>query len=496
MGKFKDYLLGGPTVSVVGDGRVYVATPTPSTSPNQQPFMPFDRRPSSAKSSISSSSMGSARIEFSGTGHSKDVSERTSPSVSPIIGNDTVQVPLFGSSDQLDRIYSEGRHVRVPNGVRAPRCSIAPPAPSPATFDSPRPSLEPYRTASPNSMEEPERPSETPWQDYEIPEELGLVKADAPSEILIIVQESLDEQRAMRISRMQNAASVKLNAQRSAPSLGVRQMIDDNVSLPTESGALLKPPQLQAGLSSRTSSQEGMRLGETSNVVLGPSMSDLERKFQESKSRTRKGYKRFKILPGRRMKDEPTPPLLRVEPTVSECTSCFDDIPNDAAVNLPCRHKYCRSCFSHLISTAIQSEDTFPPKCCLSEVPKPTMYRHLPGNEWKSFSEKALEYAVPVASRYYCASPPCARWIDARNAKRKGGAMECPHCKENLCTTCRGPSHPSNEDCPQDFGLDRLLEEAEWSGWRRCIQCREMVERHDGCLHITCKCHYQFWYVV
>ena len=495
MGKFKDYLLGGPVTSVVGDGRGLVPTNTPSTSPNIHSIITTSYRPSSSNSSISNISMGSTPYDNLGSGRSRASSGRTSPNPFPTSPDHDINESLFGSSQHLKRHNVTGKPDRVPNGVRAPRSSLAPPPPSLETEDSPRPSVESFHTASQVSIEESAIPVETLWQDYEIPEELGLVKEDAPGAIRNIVQESLDEHRAIRISRMQAPALTKLTTNDSSTSLPVTQGLDNNPEPDGEDKSPLNPlPRSTGPIQNIT--QGSVRATETASTNdLSATMSDLERKFQESRIRTRKSYKSFKILPGRKMKDEPTPPLLKVEPTVSECISCFDDIPEDKAVALPCHHSYCQLCFSHLISTAIHSEDTFPPKCCLSEVPKSTIHRHLPANEWKLYSEKALEYAVPLANRYYCASPTCAKWIDARNAKRTNGALQCPHCKEKLCTVCRGPSHPSNEDCPQDFGLERLMEEAEWSGWRRCSVCRRVVERNDGCLHISCKCSNQFWYV-
>ena len=495
MGKFKDYLLGGSSNYVAGDGRVFVPTNTPSTSPNLHSLTVAGLQLSSPNSSISDMSIGSTRHDSVSSGRSRGSSGRTSPSPPPTSPNYASNELRFGSSEQIDRYDMVGKNARVPNGVQAPRSSLAPPSPSIETKESPRPSIGSFCTASQVSIEDSEIPVETFWQDYEIPEELGLVKEDAPIEIHNIVQESLDEHRALRISRMQATALTNLTASESSTSLAIPEAFEVSSELEAEADGRLNAA-TRRSVSLRNIPEENVLVIETpSTNNLSATMSDLERNLQESRQRTRKGYKNFKTLPGAKINDEAGPPLLRVEPTVSECVSCYDDIPKNKAIDLPCHHSYCQPCFSHLISTAIHSEDTFPPKCCLSEVPKSTIHRHLPAKEWKAFSEKALEYAVPLANRYYCASTKCAKWIDARNAKLKNGALECPHCKAKLCTVCRGPSHPSNEDCPQDFGMDRLMEEAELSGWRRCSKCRRMVERVEGCLHITCMCRHQFWYV-
>lgn len=181
------------------------------------------------------------------------------------------------------------------------------------------------------------------------------------------------------------------------------------------------------------------------------------------------------------------------ESTSYECTSCFDEVPDKKAVDMPCNHKYCSPCFSQLVLTATSNEATFPPKCCLQEIPQKTMREHLPPKALAQFDEKALEYAVAVGNRYYCVSSRCAKWIDTRIARRMNGILECPHCAVKLCTTCRGPQHLSTEDCPQDYGLGPTLDRAERAGWRRCYRCRALVELTSGCRHITCKCLAEFW---
>ena len=531
MGRFTNYLLGGSASPTVGDGYGVLAKPESSKSPNLLPSISTDLRTSSSKSSISLNFSPSISTDYFGPVNSKG-SANTSPNPSLNPSNHPTDETFFGSSQPITRSPIAGKSVRIGNGVRAPRSSLrsslAPTATATTPEESPRPSTELFHSAAQNSSpgEAAQNVEEIPWQDYEIPEELGLVKEDTPREIRNIIQESLDEHRAMRVSRMQaqaeanftpNKKAVTVNTKTSpvvaensamasarstsgseyatngsTSSLDVTQESDTSLESDAEADGFLKPPSNLLRPSSANNSQESLRTEEMQRPTPRAKMTELEGKFQESKLRTRKAYKLFKVPPGKKTKDEPTPPFLKPESAVSECISCFDDIPKKA-VDLPCGHKYCSGCFSHLVSTAILSQDTFPPKCCLSEVPATTMRQHLPPKDMAKFNEKVLEYAVPVANRYYCASPQCAKWIDTRIAKRTNGALECPHCRNKLCTICRGPQHPSNEDCPQDFGLDRTLEQAERAGWRRCFNCRAMVELNTGCRHITCKCKAEFW---
>jgi len=423
-----------------------------------------------------------------------------------------------------------------PRGIRAPRCSLASDLAVPqirsirsSTSDSSKHSS---RTIRPDEMQQAQ------WKNYDIPQELELVFGDAPQEICNIVQESLDEHRALRASRLEppSAATLKpveiapqsplqmpptitesstmasaraspasIRSRRTGSASSVSQ--DSFTSVESENGhdQLLHPPKV-SGHSPMGRSSESLSHPSSPKTPQSPKpalthgvgshLALVETKLQESKDRWSKSHKLYKLLPGRMLKAIPSPDFMKAEPPSVECTSCFDDISHRRAVQgLPCRHSYCSSCFSQMISTAILNEDTFPPRCCLQEVPKTVMRNHLSVQELAKYDEKALEYAVAVGSRYYCVSPECGRWIDTRNAKRTNGALECPHCSVKLCTVCRGPQHPSNEDCPQDYGLDATLEQAERSGWRRCYRCRAMVELNTGCRHITCKCRAEFWYV-
>ena len=427
-------------------------------------------------------------------------------------------VQLFGSSQHMSRRIDARKHSRTQTGVRAPRCSLANLAA--ATPSSRRPSMDSFQTAGTTAEDSPQLGTpdvmgEASWEDYEIPQELELMRGDTPREIRNIVQESLDEQRAIRASRLQSQAIVvrttiestrtprkedrfevpecssaasarstpnsDYGTNRSSSSLSVSRESATSLESEVEDSSFLRPPKVLSR--SQTNSPQGS-LRTKANTVISPSMAAMEKRLQESQERTSKSHKLYKLLPVRRRKPEPIS---------YECTSCFDEVSSDKAVDMPCHHKYCSSCFSQLVLTTISNEATFPPKCCLQEIPKKTMREHIPPKALAQFDEKALEYAVAIGNRYYCVSPRCAKWIDTRVARRLNGILECPHCAVKLCTTCRGPQHPSNEDCPQDYGLGPTLDQAERAGWRRCYRCRALVELSSGCRHITCKCRAEFW---
>ena len=180
---------------------------------------------------------------------------------------------------------------------------------------------------------------------------------------------------------------------------------------------------------------------------------------------------------------------------LAECTSCFDDLPVKTLTQLSCTHYYCKACLSTLVMTSIQAETSYPPKCCLSKLPTATIVTVLDSKQMEIYKNKAAEYAVPVQDRWYCPnSTSCGKWIPPSKHRLRSSVERCPHCSTRICPACRGTAHAKRSDCPTDDGLDAAIALAESHGWRKCNQCKTFVERREGCLHMTCRCRYQFCY--
>jgi len=51
---------------------------------------------------------------------------------------------------------------------------------------------------------------------------------------------------------------------------------------------------------------------------------------------------------------------------------------------------------------------------------------------------------------------------------------------------------PVSERAPEDLVFAELAKKQKW---KRCPKCGTMVERTEGCNHMTCRCAYEFCYV-
>ncbi|KAJ0168118.1 putative E3 ubiquitin-protein ligase ARI9 [Colletotrichum tanaceti] len=175
-----------------------------------------------------------------------------------------------------------------------------------------------------------------------------------------------------------------------------------------------------------------------------------------------------------------------------ECVSCLDDFNSKDMVRVTC-HSYCRECFERLITTAVQNEQQWPPKCCLNDIPFRTILRYVPKDLGRTYKDRAAEWKIPVSQRIYCNQPDCGLWVRPDHVNQGLCIARCSNAHWT-CTTCRGPQH-ENSDCPQDRDLALTKALAADEGWQHCSKCQALVEHREACQHMTCRCGYEFCYV-
>lgn len=163
-----------------------------------------------------------------------------------------------------------------------------------------------------------------------------------------------------------------------------------------------------------------------------------------------------------------------------------------ACVRVQC-HVYCTECFVRLVSTACENETQWPPKCCLNNIPFALIRKNIPSSLRKTFNERSSEWEIPIGERVYCWRADCGLFIRPSKIKTSAsvGACDKGHW---TCLDCRNEGHGQG-DCPMDQALVLTNQMAEEEGWRRCYQCRALVEHAEACQHMTCRCGAQFCYV-
>lgn len=162
------------------------------------------------------------------------------------------------------------------------------------------------------------------------------------------------------------------------------------------------------------------------------------------------------------------------------CASCEDRYPVKKVFwQAPCNHDYCIACVEELHRASMEDETLFPPRCCQREMPWSIVRLIIDGKLEAAFDTKREE--LGTQNRTYCSEPTCAVFIGGDHIV--SNLATCPNCGKTTFSICKAASHKG--DCPADDEIQRTLELAELQGWRRCEQCRRMVELNTGCYHIT-----------
>ncbi|KAG9548203.1 hypothetical protein KCU79_g15040, partial [Aureobasidium melanogenum] len=116
----------------------------------------------------------------------------------------------------------------------------------------------------------------------------------------------------------------------------------------------------------------------------------------------------------------------------------------------------------------------------------------LPEAESRRLKSKLEELEMDPRERFYCANRDCGEFIPPVSQGNDSPAG-CGKCGQSTCKLCRALDHegdcagPTKED-EQAFAL------IEKEHYQKCSQCCRVVERTQGCPHMTCYCGHEFCY--
>lgn len=202
---------------------------------------------------------------------------------------------------------------------------------------------------------------------------------------------------------------------------------------------------------------------------------------------------------------------LDVDKLAENCSICCEDRQSEMMLALKCAHKFCSHCMKTYVEGKVQSSEV-PIRCpqvqCKHYLSATECRSFLPVASFKSFEEANVR--SKNNGKIYCPYPNCSFLLDPRECLSSGRAsgsassssqsensccVECPVCERFVCVDCGVPWHasmsceefqilPVEERHPDDITLHRL---ARYKRWRRCQQCRIMIELAQGCNHMTCR---------
>ncbi|KAG6691478.1 hypothetical protein I3842_10G065400 [Carya illinoinensis] len=200
--------------------------------------------------------------------------------------------------------------------------------------------------------------------------------------------------------------------------------------------------------------------------------------------------------------------------SLENCSICCEDKLSLMMITMKCSHRFCSNCMRTYVDGKVQSSRV-PIRCpqlrCKYFISTAECKSFLPLASYESL-ERALEEAnVLHSDGIYCPFPNCSVLFDPHECLSTGASsssqsdnscVECPVCQRFICVECAVPWHssisceeyqnlPLEERDAADITLHRL---AQNKRWRRCQQCRRMIELTQGCYHMTCWCGHEFCY--
>lgn len=181
------------------------------------------------------------------------------------------------------------------------------------------------------------------------------------------------------------------------------------------------------------------------------------------------------------------------------CPICYDNI--SSPLHLGCGHVYCAPCMRHFLTSALDSGQ-FPLTCmgdesqCKVPIPIPTIQQFLPPTSFNRLLEVVFNVHI---SRHpqefkYCKTPDCNqiyRSTDPNNMV----VGQCPSCFSSICTSCHDDVHDGMNCAESKRQAGRVAEEErETEAWlaahgglvKKCPTCQALIEKVDGCNHMTC----------
>ncbi|KAL3505012.1 hypothetical protein ACH5RR_034853 [Cinchona calisaya] len=212
---------------------------------------------------------------------------------------------------------------------------------------------------------------------------------------------------------------------------------------------------------------------------------------------------------GRRILDLNSRPV-KIENAVENASQIFCEICMENKEswemfkNDSCPHSFCYACTSKHIVAKIQDnlkvincpgadcKATLDFNICRLMIPKDVL------TKWDEFLCQSL---IPNSQKLFCPFRDCsAMLIDDSGEVIK--EIQCPECWRSFCAQCNVPWH-SEFTCKEFQKLNskqggkhdvmfKLL--AKKKSWQKCPSCKMHVEKSEGCIHITCRCSYEFCY--
>ncbi|KAL6875993.1 hypothetical protein HDV57DRAFT_523103 [Trichoderma longibrachiatum] len=182
-----------------------------------------------------------------------------------------------------------------------------------------------------------------------------------------------------------------------------------------------------------------------------------------------------------------------------DCPACFCQ--PEEPIRMTCGHIFCGACFVLCCEAETRASGDFQIRCpagtgrgglCGKAFSLTELQETLPSEVFEQVLKKSFESYVSrrPAELAHCATPDCDQvYRITPPDSEHPDIFTCNKCLRSVCTICQNP-HPG-EPCPglardANSVLDKKTREQ--LGIKDCPRCSRMMEKSDGCDHMSCSC--------
>lgn len=183
----------------------------------------------------------------------------------------------------------------------------------------------------------------------------------------------------------------------------------------------------------------------------------------------------------------------------SYCSLCWDYSSKENTVRLHCDHTYCRNCLNDHLNEPRKNKQLpiCPDPGCRRNFTREDLNRITKNKkDIEEFDNIAFEQGLKkTRGLKYCPNPKCG--FAFINECDTAASMTCQKCQQTYCSRCLKPHISSfwnvifgDNECARDDDVDAYAKKHDA---KRCPGCKAMIEKNQGCDHMTCQqCKYEF----
>nr|GLL21440.1 probable E3 ubiquitin-protein ligase RNF217 [Ipomoea trifida] len=168
--------------------------------------------------------------------------------------------------------------------------------------------------------------------------------------------------------------------------------------------------------------------------------------------------------------------------------------------NTTCSHSFCSLCIGEYVQSRIDlnlppGTCPDPDRNCPATIDLSSCKSILPEAAIAKWERWLTQSSVDASQIIYCPYGDCSEMFVYEDEEIT--EAECSFCRRLFCAQCRVPWH-ADQDCEEfreSEGDVEVEEMARNFKWMKCPHCNRVVDKIDGCIHITCWCGLEFCYV-